>query len=448
MSDTEVKTEKVKKSDLENMIAGAVEKAVTEVKAENEKLKVDMESLKDETERSKAHENAMPFFEEYKQAKRDDYSGIAVNTRQKQYSDEWFRDTTPEGRFKAMLKGLRHKDTELIIKSHALSPGPIGKDLNPIRTYSKDERMAIAFEVEKDLSSTGTSASMIPVDYMRVLINCLYFDNSNLLSKFRTRFTQLPETRTPTLTSGSTVHWVGEGETKPESDPVFGEYVWDVKKQVTRTDVTEEMLEDSDPSVAQVIRDDHVRAMTLDSLYMFFYGDGVNNPRGIDLDIPAANTIFVGGVFNGDDFHRLKCAVRQDYRMGGWFYANDCIWCIAERFKDSTGQYIWKQGFNDMLTEKEPETMIGYPYYRGVDETMPISFAQTGTGTGAYGNIFFGNPYNYMMVVRTQWKVKYDGNYDFDKNIDSFITESRWDARMLCDSFSKLEGVRCTETGI
>ena len=441
--------ETMTKKDLREMMEATAEEAVSKL---TEKHKLEMTSLNgkiEELEKEKPDEtkDGMPIFEQYEQAKKEDYAGIAVNYLPKQYSDEALREGTPEDRWKGLLKGLRTRDEKLILSSHALGPGPVNVKGEVTRDWDSRERMSIMHEVSKDITSNN-SAALVPVDYMRVLINCLYFDPSNLMSRWRNRFTSLPDVRTPTLTSGSTVHWIAEAATKPESDPTFGELQWQAHKQVTRTDVTEEMLEDSDPSVAEEIRREHVRAMTLDSLFMFFYGDGVNQPRGINLDIPGANTIFVGAVFNGDDFKRLKCAVRPDFRTDAWFYAHDCIWCIAERFKDTTGGYLWKQGFNDMLTNKVPETMIGYPYYRGVDDTMPISFQQTGTGTGAFGHIFYGNPFNYMTQIRSQFRVKFNPDFDWANNIDSFITESRWDGQMLCDSFSKLEGVRCTLTGV
>lgn len=438
---------KISVDSLMDKIGETITAKIEEIKADNEKFKLEIkDEIKKEADTTN-REASMPIYEEYTQTKEKDYKEVMINYLPKQYSDQALRDGTPEVRFKAMLKGMRTHDEKLVLSAHGLGPGPVNTKGEVIRPWDMRERLAIMNEVEKDLTSNN-SAGLIPVDYMRVLINCLYFDPYKLTSKWRNRFTQLPDTRTPTLTSGSTVYWVGEAETKPESDPTFGEYTWEAKKQIVRTDVTEEMLEDSDPSVAEEIRKEHVRAMELDSILMFFYGDGVNNPRGIDLDIPAANTIFVGAVFNGDDFHRLKCAVRNDYRQDAWFYANDCIFCIAERFKDTNGQYLWKQGMNDMLTDKTPETMIGYPYYRGVDDTMPIASAETGTGTGAYGHIFYGNPYNYMTQIRTQWRIKYNPEFSWTSNIDSFITEARWDGRMLCNSFSKLEGVRCTLTGV
>jgi len=455
MTDKEKNT--ITKSALTDLISDAVGAKVAEVQAESigviTDLKTKIEKLEAQKEATVQEEKElnMPIYDAYKQAKIEDFATLNISFEPKKHSDQWFLDATPAQRFQAMLKGIADKNESMIVKSWGLSPIFIKQDGTPYKTPTKQERLQCMKMVSKDLNEGTATAGgvLVPPDYRQTLINCLFKDNSGLLGKHTTWVTDTgAATYAPTLTSGSTVHWIGESGTKVESDPVFGQLTWTPKKQIVRTDVTEELLDDSNPAVAQIIQDEHVRAMILDLLYCFFYGDGATQPRGINLDIPAANTIFVGAVFNGDDMKRLKCAVRQDYREGAWFYAHDCVWCIVERFKDTTGNYLWKMGFNDMLTELTPEAMIGYPYYRGVDDTMPISFAETGTGTGAFGHIFYGNPANYIWVVRNQFRVKFNDKFDWATNIDSFITESRIDGRMACDTFSKLEGVRCTLTGV
>lgn len=431
------------------------------VAEENDKLRKETSEAIDEIKtevktvtEATTKENPMPqtsFNDEYHEAKQDiqKIESFYTNFKPKEFSEPWIRDGTPAQRFMTLMKGLKDKNESLCMASWALGPIYVDVHGKQFKEATKEDRLGCARMIEKDLSNAGSAGVLVPPDYRTELINCLYYDKWNIPSQTTRWMTDTgAETYAPSLTSGATVHWIGEGESKPESDPYFGQYTWTPKKQVCRTDITEENLEDSNPAVAEIVKNEHVRAMNLDLTYCFFYGDGVNQPRGIDLDIPAANTIFVGAVFNSDDIKRLKCAVRQDYRTdNAWFYAHDCVWCIVERFR-CNGCAEWTMGINDKLTQKTPETIIGYTYYRGVDETMPIGWAQTGTGTGAYGHMFYGDPKNYIFVIRTDIRVKFNGMFDWDKNIVSFITEQRVDGRMICDSFSKLEGVRCTLTGV
>jgi len=177
-----------------------------------------------------------------------------------------------------------------------------------------------------------------------------------------------------------------------------------------------------------------------------FYGDGATQPRGINLDIAGTETVFCGGVFDGDDLKNLECVLRQDYRRGAWWYMHDRYVCCIEKFKKNgeTNNYAWGNDMMDNpMTTGRPMQLLGHNYYPGTDDTMPFGYAQSGTGTGAYGHIFKGNPANYIAVIRTDMRVKFNDKWDWDNNIYSFICEARWDGRMLPHTFGKLEGCIC-----
>jgi hypothetical protein len=128
---------------------------------------------------------------------------------------------------------------------------------------------------------------------------------------------------------------------------------------------------------------------------------------------------------------------------------NDHYVCCIEKFKKggNANDYAWGLDMMDNpMTQGRAKELLGHPYYSGSDDTMPFGFAQSGTGTGTYGHIFKGNPANYIAVIRTDLRVKFNDKFDWDNNIYSFICEARWDGRMLPFTFVKLEGVECSET--
>jgi HK97 family phage major capsid protein len=419
------------------------EKEIEELKAKNEELEKKVETL--ETKEVKSN---IPLVEEYKEMKWKDKGDISFNFNPPEYSDAWYKNLTPAQRNQIILRSLLKDNRDMYINTHMHSAITVDKSCKPTREYSLKERLEYARQVDmfKDMTEgSGTAGGvLVAPEYMQVLINLLYYNPKNLMNYFTKRFTTTGATITqPTLSASATVYPVAEGGTKYESDPTTGSLTWKVKKFVCMTDISEELLMDSDPSAAEMIQEAHVQALTLYQHFMFFFGNGTTQWRGIDLDIAAAETVFAGGVFNSDDLVDLHFALRPDYENEGWFYFNRCILQQIRKFQDLVGRYIWERNQNEHFTNLMPGQIDGYAYWQGMDDEIPLGSSQSGSGTGDYGRIYFGRPSNYNIYVRTPFIVKYNGFFDPDKNIGRFYTETRSDGRMIPHAFSRLEGVSC-----
>ena len=78
----------------------------------------------------------------------------------------------------------------------------------------------------------------------------------------------------PTVTTGSTAYWVAEGATITTQDLAFGRITLTTKKIAALTTLSSELLDDSDPAVAEVILNQMARDLALEIDKGVLRGDG------------------------------------------------------------------------------------------------------------------------------------------------------------------------------
>ena len=83
------------------------------------------------------------------------------------------------------------------------------------------------------------------------------------------------------ITSGLTVGWVAELAAKPASDMVFGQFTTSVFTQAGLAVVSNQLLQDSRPSIDTLINAELSKRLALNEELAFIDGSGTGQPRGI-----------------------------------------------------------------------------------------------------------------------------------------------------------------------
>lgn len=101
----------------------------------------------------------------------------------------------------------------------------------------------------------------------------------------------------PKMTAGSTVGWVSsEGSALSETNPTFGQLTLSPKDLGCYVDVTRRLMQQSDPSIEQVIRDDFAAQLANGIDTAVFHGTGTSGqPTGIINSSPNSASIGTNG---------------------------------------------------------------------------------------------------------------------------------------------------------
>lgn len=118
----------------------------------------------------------------------------------------------------------------------------------------------------------------------------------------------------------------------------------------------------------------------------FTTGDGTNKPRGVITDAENGKVGATGQTTSVtyEDLVDLIHAVDPAYRQNAQFMLHDTTLKALKKLKDSTGRPLWLPG----LAEREPDTILGYPYVINVDVPQMAASAKS---------ILFGDFANYYI---------------------------------------------------
>ncbi|MBL8779456.1 MAG: phage major capsid protein [Alphaproteobacteria bacterium] len=175
--------------------------------------------------------------------------------------------------------------------------------------------------------------------------------------------------------------WVGEQSARPEtttpkwaalSIPVFEMYALPKASQI--------ILEDSRINLEDWLTKKVGPKFARKETTAFVSGNGVTQPRGFLSETMVANASWAWGKIgyiatgvNGgfaasnpiDNLISLKFALKAPYRAGAVWLMNSTTASVIEKFKDTTGQPIWRQG----ATAAAPDMLLGFPVV--IAEDMP-----------------------------------------------------------------------------
>ena len=208
--------------------------------------------------------------------------------------------------------------------------------------------------------------------------------------------------------------WVSETAARPETGtPTFVEVAPPMGELYANPAASQSMLDDAmfdvETWLAQEIAGEFARAEGI----AFVAGSGNGQPKGFltypvatardgmratgSLQIVASGKAAAFADANPSDrLIDLVHALRTPYRQGAVFAMNSNTLAAVRKFKDSTGDFIWKPG----LSEDRPATLLGYPVLE-VDAMPDIAADSLSI---AFGNFRAG----YVIAERSETSVLRD----------------------------------------
>lgn len=171
------------------------------------------------------------------------------------------------------------------------------------------------------------------------------------------------------LTARPVAYWIGEYNTKTTSSAEFGQVTLTANKLVCLLPVTHELLADANIALANLVIQLFAEAIGLAEDKAFFTGTDTTQPKGINQE--SLTTVNAGGALSFDHVIALLDSVpaRVSASPRAAIVGNRYVKRILRTIKDSTNQYIWRDGgyVNNGQTTKLPDTLYGYPFYEQND---------------------------------------------------------------------------------
>ena len=207
--------------------------------------------------------------------------------------------------------------------------------------------------------------------------------------------------------AGVSMQWVDEAATKPETEPRFGQQEIAAYELVGYTEISDRMLSRSaialEPLLNQLYRD----AIHREVDRVIFSGLGTGQPLGI-IGASGVRTIARQGasavVYK--DLVNVKHLVLPEHRPGASWFIADSVEHYLEDIVDTDSRPI----FSGNVSTGPYERIVGYPY----------QVAGNSPTLGNDGDVLFGNPKHYYLVVEEEIVVAKSTHFKFNKNRTAF----------------------------
>lgn len=194
----------------------------------------------------------------------------------------------------------------------------------------------------------------------------------------------------PRRTGSPTTTWVGETETRTETESAYGQAEIPIDEMACYIDVSNKLLEDAAVDVSAEVAFDIAEEFGRAEGAAFVSGNGVKKPLGFMSDTNLSYTPGTdASLIKADGLIDLFYAIKPFYRQRGVFMMNGSTLAAIRKLKDGQGQYLWQPG----LAAGQPETILGRPAIEAVDmpdiagNAYPVAFGDFSTGFRIYDRI-------------------------------------------------------------
>ena len=172
----------------------------------------------------------------------------------------------------------------------------------------------------------------------------------------------------PKQTAGTTAQWVGEVETRTESNIDFGGIEIVLHELATYVDVSARLLDDSAFAIDEILNDDLGEAFAGAESTAFLTGNGIKKPVGILASPDLTNVVSGDGTkVTGDGLIDLVYSIKPTYRANSSFLMSNTTAAACRKLKSTDGNYLWNE--NRLVIAGQPPTLLGYPVE--IDDGMP-----------------------------------------------------------------------------
>ncbi len=174
--------------------------------------------------------------------------------------------------------------------------------------------------------------------------------------------------------------WIDEEGEYPESDPTIGRVTLSAYKTGRIVKVTDEALQDTIPFIEGYVAMKFTKSTVKAEEEAFVTGDGAKKPTGFLVTAEIGKTTASTSGFTADEIIDLMTSLDEEYDPNAYLMMNKNTRAAIRKLKDSTGQYLWVQGFGG-----NPDTFDGKPIR--INKYMPDIAA--GAKPIAYGDFSY-----------------------------------------------------------
>jgi HK97 family phage major capsid protein len=207
---------------------------------------------------------------------------------------------------------------------------------------------------------------LVPVEQSNQVIELLRAD-SVVLPLCRQLPLNRPTLTIPTQTGGATAYWVGENSTITASEPTFGQITLIAKKLGILVKLSNELLEDSDPAIDALIREDIARVAALEIDRVILEGSGLGGePRGILYSGATTTPLNAKPTYAALSaaVYRVEAENVMPEPRWAWVF-NPREKATLRQLEDTAGNLIFAGPgpAQQALGGAPPSTLLDYPWY-------------------------------------------------------------------------------------
>jgi HK97 family phage major capsid protein len=261
-----------------------------------------------------------------------------------------------------------------------------------IERMTPDEQKALV------VSNDTTGGIFAPPDFLTDIIKAQVLW-SPLREIVNVRSTSRSDVQIPKRTGTAAATWVGETETRVESqNPAWGRVDIPMNELYAEARVTFADLEDSVVDLEAILRDEFAEQFAVSEGKALVNGDGAKKPLGfLDANaagpstpityVPSTQAATIAGAAagsagQGDPLVTLLHTLKTAYARNGTWVMNRKSVGAVRKLKDTTGQYLWQPGVGQSgtLAQFAAPTILGAPYVEAPDmpdegaNAFPIAF--------------------------------------------------------------------------
>ena len=229
----------------------------------------------------------------------------------------------------------------------------------------------------------------------------------------------------PSLATDIAISWdEAENADFDESDPVFSELGYSVKRATAVCYTSRELLADSGPGVVELLTQLSSVALAAERDRVIAVGDGSDEPEG--LASATISSVAVGGAITFAKLVEIECALAKKYRRNARWIMNNTNVRRVMSLEDTQNRPLFVRD----LKEGAPARLLGYPI--GQQDDLPD------------GEIYFGNLSYYYWFDREQMGLETttSGGSTFMKHQLGVKVWERVDGAVaLAESFAKGSGI-------
>lgn len=264
--------------------------------------------------------------------------------------------------------------------------------------------------------SDGSGGYLVPDTYDKKLVKAL--TEKNFMRQISNVISTVHDLKIPVVHSTGTADWIQEGKEMTFMDAEFEQVKISAYKVGVTVLASDELLED-----AEIDLEDYVHGAMVETLgereeEAFLVGDGKGKPTGIIYQAEVGTETEESGVITIDDAMDLTYSVKGQYRKNAVFVMSEEAYLALRKCKHLNGRPAW----NSNLTDKEPETLFGFPVY--VSKYLPDL-------TPGNTPILFGDFHYFWIGERGKRNMKRLSERYADIGMVGFVMSQRVDAKLV-----------------